>query len=131
MAYGVDDEDVDVNRVWNSLKVAQLDNFVKNLPNGLETKVGENGVRLSGGQRQRIAIARAFYRDTKFLVLDEATSSLDNITESDLMNELRNIYKDLTIIIIAHRISTIRGVKIFMNLKMAKSKHMETTKNYL
>ena len=109
VAYGVDDENVDVNRVWNSLKVAQLDNFVKNLPNGLETKVGENGVRLSGGQRQRIAIARAFYRDTKFLVLDEATSSLDNITESDLMNELRNIYKDLTIIIIAHRISTIRG----------------------
>ena len=109
VAYGVDDEDVDVNRVWNSLKVAQLDNFVKSLPNRLETKVGENGVRLSGGQRQRIAIARAFYRDTKFLVLDEATSSLDNITESDLMNELRNIYKDLTIIIIAHRISTIRG----------------------
>tara|TARA_B100000886_G_scaffold125802_1_gene84756 strand:+ start:3068 stop:4867 length:1800 start_codon:yes stop_codon:yes gene_type:complete len=109
VAYGVDDENVDNNRVWNSLKVAQLHNFVKNLPNGLETKVGENGVRLSGGQRQRIAIARAFYRDTKFLVLDEATSSLDNITESDLMNELRNIYKDLTIIIIAHRISTIRG----------------------
>ena len=98
-----------------------MDDFVKNLPNGLKTKVGENGVRLSGGQRQRIAIAD-FYRDTKLLVLDEATSSLDNITESNLMNELRDIYKDLTIIIIAHRISTIRGCENIYEFENGKIK---------
>ena len=78
------------------------------LPNGLKTKIGDNGIRLSGGQRQRIAIARAFYRDTKILILDEATSALDNTTEAAVIDSLYSINTKLTIIFIAHRLSTIR-----------------------
>ncbi len=108
IAYGKEPENINQEKIWESIKAAQLTTFIKNLSNGLNTNVGENGIRLSGGQRQRIAIARAFYRDAKFLILDEATSALDNITESYLMDELREIKKDLTIIIIAHRITTIK-----------------------
>ena len=122
IAYGIEEENIDEKMVWESLEVAQLIDFVKKLPNGLKTEVGENGVRLSGGQRQRIAIARAFYRDTKFLVLDEATSALDNITESNLMNDLRKISKDLTILIIAHRISTIKDCDYIYEFEKGKIK---------
>ena len=109
IAYGLNDSEIEDSRVLDSLKIAQLIDFVKSLPNGIKTKVGENGIRLSGGQRQRIAIARAFYRNTKLLVLDEATSALDNITETDLMKSLELIDKKLTLIIVAHRISTIKN----------------------
>ena len=109
IAYGLNDSEIEDSRVLDSLKIAQLIDFVKSLPNGIKTKVGENGIRLSGGQRQRIAIARAFYRNTKLLVLDEATSALDNITETDLMKALELIDKKLTLIIVAHRISTIKN----------------------
>ncbi len=91
-----------------SLKAAQLEDLIKKLPDGIKTKVGDNGIRLSGGQRQRIAIARAFYRDAKLLILDEATSALDNKTESKLISEINKNQKDLTIILIAHRLTTIR-----------------------
>ena len=122
IAYGIEEENINERMVWKSLEVAQLIDFVKKLPNGLKTEVGENGVRLSGGQRQRIAIARAFYRDTKFLVLDEATSALDNITESNLMNDLRKISRDLTILIIAHRISTIKDCDYIYEFEKGKIK---------
>ena len=78
------------------------------MPNGLRTKIGDNGIRLSGGQRQRIAIARAFYLNAKLLILDEATSALDNKTESELINALSLVNQKLTIIFIAHRLSTIK-----------------------
>ena len=106
IAYGA--KNINEEKVWKSLKAAQLEDLIKKLPDGIKTKVGDNGIRLSGGQRQRIAIARAFYRDAKLLILDEATSALDNKTESKLISEINKNQKDLTIILIAHRLTTIR-----------------------
>ena len=108
VAYGLELEEVDESKIWRCLEAAQLGELVKDLPDGLNTKIGENGIRLSGGQRQRIAIARAFYRDSKLLILDEATSALDNKTESKLIDSLYFKNKELTIIFIAHRLSTIK-----------------------
>ncbi len=108
VAYGLEKKEINESKVWDSLKAAQLDDLIETLPEGLNTKIGDNGIRLSGGQRQRIALARAFYRESKLLILDEATSALDNKTESDLMNALSLINKKLTIIFIAHRLSTIK-----------------------
>lgn len=108
VAYGLDEKDVDINKVWHSLKMAQLNKFIKNLPNGLNSIVGDNGIRLSGGQRQRIALARAFYRNSQFLVLDESTSALDNKTESDLLDAIIKNNDNLTMLFIAHRLSTVR-----------------------
>ncbi len=109
VAYGLEESEIDESKVWQSLVSAQLADLVMNLPDGLRTKIGDNGVRLSGGQRQRIAIARAFYRDTKIIVLDEATSSLDNKTESNLIEAINSMDKKLTIIFIAHRITTVKN----------------------
>ena len=96
-------------RIWEVLKIAKLDEFVKSLEHGLDTEVGENGVRLSGGQRQRIGMARALYHDPDILVFDEATAALDDQTESVIMNEIYGFNKDKTLIIIAHRTSTLNG----------------------
>ena len=109
VAYGLEKDEINIPKVWESLVSAQLEDLIKSLPNGLATKIGDNGVRLSGGQRQRIAIARAFYRDTKLLVFDEATSSLDNKTESKLIEAINSFDKKLTIIFIAHRITTVKN----------------------
>ena len=108
VAYGLSKNKINETKVMDSLRAAQLEDLIKTLPQGLRTKIGDNGIRLSGGQRQRIAIARAFYRDSKLLILDEATSALDNKTESDVMNSLSKINKTMTIIFIAHRLSTIK-----------------------
>ena len=96
-------------RIWEVLKIAKLDEFVKSLEHGLDTEVGENGVRLSGGQRQRIGMARALYHEPDILVFDEATAALDDETESVIMNEIYGFNKDKTLIIIAHRTSTLSG----------------------
>ena len=108
VAFGIEDEQIDLQRVWDCLKSAQLDEFVSDLPYGLFTQVGENGIALSGGQRQRIALARAFYRESKFLILDEATSALDNQTESDVIQSLDLIARRCTTVVIAHRLTTIK-----------------------
>ncbi len=108
VAYGLEKEEINQKRVWDSIKGAQLEELVDSLPLGLNTNVGENGIRLSGGQRQRIVIARAFYREAKLLVLDEATSSLDNKTEANVINAIDLMARRCTIIFIAHRLSTIR-----------------------
>ena len=107
IAYGLDKELIDKNRVWDALKAAQLAELVSEMPLGLHTPIGDNGIRLSGGQRQRLAIARAFYRKSKLLVLDEATSALDNKTEADVMDAIEIIGRRCTIVTIAHRLSTI------------------------
>ena len=88
VAYGLNESDINDSKVWEAIVAAQLEELINSLPNGLYTQLGDNGVRISGGQRQRIAIARSFYRETALLVLDEATSGLDNITESELMKSL-------------------------------------------
>ena len=108
VAYGIDSNEIDEQRVLESLQIAQLGELVEDLPLGLYTEVGDNGIRLSGGQRQRLALARAFYRESKLLVLDEATSALDNKTESDVINAIELIARRCTIIFIAHRLSTIK-----------------------
>ncbi len=107
VAFGYADEDIDDNKVWQALKEAALDEFVKSLPEGLDTKIGERGIRLSGGQRQRIGIARALFEDPEVLVLDEATSALDNETEGAIMDSINRLHGRKTLIIIAHRLQTI------------------------
>jgi len=107
VAFGIDEERIDDDRIWEALAAAQLDDFIADLPYGLLTPVGENGHQLSGGQRQRLALARAFYRDARFLVLDEATSALDNRTEHEVINALEVIGRRCTTVVIAHRLSTI------------------------
>ena len=108
VAFGVKQDDIDEDAVWEAVKSAQLEEFVKNQPDGLETIIGERGIRLSGGQRQRVGIARALYHNPAVLILDEATSSLDVKTERGFMNTIDDMYGNKTIIIIAHRLSTIK-----------------------
>ncbi|CUQ41599.1 Lipid A export ATP-binding/permease protein MsbA [Fusicatenibacter sp. 2789STDY5834925] len=107
VAFGVPDEEIDDNKVWQALKEAQLDEFVRGLSEGLDTGIGERGIRLSGGQRQRIGIARALFEDPEVLVLDEATSALDNETEAAIMDSINRLHGRKTLIIIAHRLQTI------------------------
>lgn len=107
IAFGLSEEEIDNGAVTRAVEAAQLDGFVDSLPEGLETIVGEHGVRLSGGQRQRIGIARALYHDPEVLVLDEATSALDNATEVDVMKAITALHGKKTILIVAHRLTTV------------------------
>ena len=109
IAFGIHDEDIDDEKVWKALKEAQLEEYIKKQGDGLDTMVGERGVKLSGGQRQRIAIARALYEDPEILVLDEATSALDNETETAVMEAIDSLQGTKTMIIVAHRLTTIRN----------------------
>lgn len=109
ICFGLRDEDVDEDRLWDAIRMAQLEEFIDRSPQGLDTVVGERGVRVSGGQRQRIAIARALYHQPGVLVFDEGTSALDTITESEIVSALEALRGERTIITIAHRLSTIRA----------------------
>lgn len=109
VAFGIDDDNISDQAVWNALEQAQLKKFVEKLPGGLDTIVGERGVKFSGGQRQRVAIARALYYDPDIIVLDEATSALDNETESAVMEAIESLQGHKTLIIVAHRLTTIRS----------------------
>jgi len=109
IAFGVSLQDIDLEAVERVAKIANLHSFVSSLPQGYATPVGERGVRLSGGQRQRIGIARALYRNPQVLILDEATSALDNLTERAVMEAVNNLSREITIILIAHRLSTVRN----------------------
>lgn len=109
IAFGIPESEIDDAAVEKALKEAQLDEFVRSLPEGLDTMVGDRGVKLSGGQRQRIGIARALYRDPQVLVLDEATSALDNETETEVMRAIDGLHGSRTLIVIAHRLSTIKN----------------------
>ena len=111
IAFG-DAGEIDDARVWEALRQAQLEDFIKGLEDGLDTVIGEAGVRLSGGQRQRIGIARALYRRPEVLVLDEATSALDNETEAAVMEAIDRLQGKMTMFIIAHRLSTIQNCDI-------------------
>ena len=109
IAFGVHGHKVDDVRLKEAVQVAQLEELVSDLPDGLKTQIGERGVRLSGGQRQRIGIARAIYHDCQILVLDEATSALDSQTEHLVSAAIDNLSGSKTLIIIAHRYSTIKN----------------------
>jgi len=108
IAFGQSGDEIDDDEVWNALAAAQFDDVVSQMPYGLYTMIGENGVKLSGGQRQRLSLARAFYRKASVLILDEATSALDNKTEYEVMQALDIIGRRCTTIVIAHRLSTVR-----------------------
>jgi len=120
VAFGVDDKQIDDQEVWRALEQAQLMNFVKELPEQLETTVGERGVRLSGGQRQRIGIARALYHNPEIIFMDEATSALDNETEKEIMKSIDSLKGEKTLIIIAHRLSTIENCDIVFKINNGK-----------
>lgn len=109
VAFAVEDSLIRDEQVWDALDAAKLADFVAELPYGLYTHIGEDGLRLSGGQRQRLALARAFYKNAKFLILDEATSALDTKTESDVMEAIELVGRRCTTVVIAHRLSTIRS----------------------
>lgn len=108
VALGLEDSAIDEAQVWRAVRAAQLEQFVKTLPDGLDTIVGERGVRLSGGQRQRIGIARALYHNPDVLIMDEATSALDNATEKEVIGAVNASKGERTLIIIAHRLTTVK-----------------------
>jgi len=108
IAFSIDDQDIDDSRIEEVIQIAQLSDFVASLPEGVNTLVGDKGVQLSGGQRQRISIARALYSKPSVLVLDEATSALDGPTEAKIMEAINSLSKFMTILIIAHRINTVK-----------------------
>ena len=117
IALGVDPNDIDQKAVEKACKIANIHDFVINeLPNQYQTTNGERGIRLSGGQRQRIGIARALYHNPKVLILDEATSALDNQTEKVVMEAINNLNKEITIILIAHRLNTVKNCDTIFRL---------------
>lgn len=122
VAFGVPDTLIDDDKVWKALKEAQLDKFVRELPQGLDTEIGERGIRLSGGQRQRIGIARALFNDPEVLILDEATSALDNDTEAAIMESINSLHGRKTLVIIAHRLQTIEKCDMVYRVEAGKAK---------
>lgn len=120
VAFGVPETEIDEQRLWYALKEAQLDEFVKTLPEGVYTGIGERGIRLSGGQRQRIGIARALYNDPEVLILDEATSALDNDTEAAIMDSINRFQGKKTLVIIAHRLQTIEKCDMVYRVENGK-----------
>lgn len=121
VAFGVAADNINEERVWEVLKEAQLDEFIKTLPEGLDTGIGERGIRLSGGQRQRIGIARALYNNPEVLILDEATSALDNDTEAAIMESIDRLHGKKTLVIIAHRLQTIEKCEIVYRVEGGKA----------
>lgn len=117
VAFGLKKDEISDEKVWEALKQAQLKEFVQSLPNGMDSIVGERGVKFSGGQRQRIAIARALYENPDILVLDEATSALDNETETAVMESIDALQGSKTLIIVAHRLTTIRNCDVIYEIK--------------
>lgn len=122
IAFGVPKERIDLERVRIAAQQAMIDNYIQATPDGYDTIVGERGVRLSGGQRQRIGIARALYKQASILIFDEATSALDMTTETSVMEAIKGLNKDLTILIIAHRFSTLKNCSLIIELGQGKIK---------
>jgi ATP-binding cassette, subfamily B, bacterial PglK len=131
IAFGLPNDQIDDAAIRRAVKAAQLEEFVSGLPAGLETVVGERGVRLSGGQRQRIGIARALYHDPGVLVLDEATSALDAATEREVMQSVTALHGSKTILIVAHRLSTLESCDRLYMLEQGKVSEEGTPKTML
>ena len=125
IAFGIPPEEIDFKKVKLSAEKAQLSQFIESCPDKYQTTVGERGVRLSGGQRQRIGIARALYKDSEILFLDEATSALDVNTEKSLMKELNKMCNDITIVLIAHRLTTIKDCDKIFKIEKGKIEYLK------
>ena len=121
VAFGIKDADIDDELVWKALEQAQLKEIIENCVNGLDTQIGERGIHFSGGQRQRFAIARALYTDPDILILDEATSALDTETETAVMEAIDALHGKMTLIIIAHRLTTIRNCDVIYEIADGKA----------
>jgi len=124
IAFGIPDYEIDEKRLLEAIQITELYDFVQSLPEKLDTEIGERGVRVSGGQRQRIGLARAVYRNPEVLVLDEATSSLDGITEEAVLSAIKNTFEKRTIIMIAHRLNTLKNcdtIHLIQNGRLAES----------
>ena len=120
IAFGIAENEIDDERIWEALEEAQLKDFIKTLPDGLDTAIGDRGVRISGGQRQRLGIARALYHNPEILVFDEATSALDNETEAAVMDAINSFHGRKTMVIIAHRLNTIEKCDIIYKVDGGK-----------
>ena len=124
IALGVKPEKIDLDRIKDASKKSKIHQIINDWPNKYETHVGERGIRLSGGQRQRIGIARALYKDSEVLIFDEATSSLDNKTENEVIEDIYNLSQNLTIIMIAHRLTTLKKCDQIIELENGKIKNI-------
>jgi len=136
IAFGVRKEDIDYAKVEIAAQKAQIAETISNLENGYQAMIGERGIRLSGGQRQRLGIARALYKEADVIFFDEATSALDDETESDLIKAIEGLDNDLTIIMVAHRLTTLKNCSRILELSNGKVIHhnsyqifMESHKN--
>lgn len=121
VTFGIDEKEISDEKVWEALRKARLEDFVRKLPNGLDTMIGERGIKFSGGQRQRVAIARALYYDPAIMVMDEATSALDNETETAVMESINDLQGIMTLIIIAHRLTTIKKCDKIYSIENGKA----------
>ena len=126
IAFGIAAEEIDDSRIWQALEEAQLADFIRGLPEGLDTAIGDRGVRISGGQRQRLGIARALYHNPEILVFDEATSALDNETEAAVMEAINSFHGKKTMVIIAHRLNTIEKCDIIYKVDEGKIQETST-----
>ena len=121
IAFGLDDQEIDKNAVYEAAGLAQISSFIEGeLEEKYDTIIGEHGIRLSGGQRQRLGIARALYHNPAVIILDEATSSLDGITEQSFMRAVRDLAQKRTVIIIAHRLATLKNCDVIYMLEEGK-----------
>jgi ABC-type bacteriocin/lantibiotic exporter with double-glycine peptidase domain len=120
IAFGLSEEDIDTERVKKVSKLANISHTIDELPNGYHTVVGEKGIQLSGGQLQRIAIARSLYNNRSILILDEATSALDEETEASIMKTIYGLDNNITVIIISHRKSSLKGCDFIYELNKGK-----------
>ncbi len=117
IAFGLRPKDIDSKRVRHAAKQAHIDEIIESWPEKYQTKVGERGVRLSGGQRQRIGIARALYKRTDVIIFDEATSALDSATENAIMEAIDSLSSDLTILTVAHRLTTLQNCDFIVEME--------------
>ena len=131
IAFGVEINKIDYKRMHSATKQAKIDDYIDNLPNGYKTIVGERGVRLSGGQRQRIGIARALYKRASIVIFDEATSALDNLTEKMILDSIDLIESDITIIVIAHRLTTVEHCDVIFEIDQGHIKNQGTYQELL
>ena len=131
LAVGIEKKKIDLNRIKKVIQISGLDIFVSKLENNLDTFIGENGVKLSGGQRQRLSIARALYKDPQILIFDEATSALDVNTEKSVMDSISKISREITLIMVTHRLSSLSNCDRVIKLKNGRVEKIGSPKELL
>ena len=134
IAFGEDRHSIDIERLNECIRMAQLEGLISNLPNGAHQQVGERGIKLSGGQIQRVGLARALYKNAELLVLDEATSALDTETESKIIEQIKALPHDTTVVMVAHRLTTLTScsrIILVSRSSIKEFKNFESYKDYI